>query len=301
MEQQINYIMKHWGYDHCKIENRFHQESSRLIYLISRSQEQRFILKGLPDSISETVIKGNVLAHEYLGNGKGIAPKIYYLLDGKSYLHIDDYHFYLIEYIEGRMLEETVEDEDALGKLARELHSYKDYTYPTGLTCNKAKFYTWFHEKSFKKEFDAILDGIPDFDIYEQCFIHTDLGPHNAMMRNNGSVVLVDLDDAGLGSKYLGLGWPLIMQFVKFDKQSHDKEYRFDLANAFLQGYYGADTLSRKEYELLWQGAIYMHISYMQTFGPDAIDSLWEILRYGMEQQEELWRILSTAVIETWQ
>ncbi|MDD4112070.1 MAG: hypothetical protein PHC56_03435 [Herbinix sp.] len=31
--------------------------------------------------------------------------------------------------------------------------------------------------------------------------MHTDLGPHNAMMRTNGQVVLIDFDDSGIDSK----------------------------------------------------------------------------------------------------
>ena len=30
----------------------------------------------------------------------------------------------------------------------------------------------------------------------------------------------------------------------------------------------------------------------MQTYGPYAVDSLWKILNFGMEQKEELWNRL---------
>ncbi len=36
----------------------------------------------------------------------------------------------------------------------------------------------------------------------------------------------------------------------------------------------------------------YMHISYMQVYGPCAVDSLWEILKFGMVQKEKLWERL---------
>lgn len=45
----------------------------------------------------------------------------------------------------------------------------------------------------------------------------------------------------------------------------------------------------RNEYDLIWKGAVFMHISYMQTYGPYAVDSLWAILNYGMAQKEKLW------------
>ena len=46
--------------------------------------------------------------------------------------------------------------------------------------------------------------------------------------------------------------------------------------------------MSREEQELLFAGAIQMHVSYMQTYGPYAVDSLWAILRSGMERGQSL-------------
>ena len=104
--------------------------------------------------------------------------------------------------------------------------------------------------------------------------------------------MLIDLDDSGIGSRYLDLGWPFIMQFVEHTEQMH-LSYRFDLAKAFLRGYYETARISPKEYDLLWQGAVFMHISYMQSYGPDAVDSLWSILQFGLEQKAALWEMLT--------
>lgn len=41
---------------------------------------------------------------------------------------------------------------------------------------------------------------------------------------------------------------------------------------------------------LLWQGAVQMHISNMQTYGPYAVDSLWANLQFGLAQKEKLWQ-----------
>lgn len=35
-----------------------------------------------------------------------------------------------------------------------------------------------------------------------------------------------------------------------------------------------------------------MHISYMQVYGPYAVDSLWKILNFGIAQKETLWELL---------
>lgn len=126
----------------------------------------------------------------------------------------------------------------------------------------------------------------------DRCFIHSDVGPHNSIRTADGKIYLIDLDDSGIGSRHLDLGWPFIMQFVDFNHDTGKMKYRFDLAKAFMDGYYDGKKPGRKEYDLLWQGAIYMHISYMQTYGPYAVDSLWKILKFGIDQKEFLWEML---------
>ena len=79
--------------------------------------------------------------------------------------------------------------------------------------------YEWFRERDFVKKFDGILDNIPDFEQLDQCFIHSDIGPQYTTLGKNDKVIFVDLDDAGVGSRFLNLGRPFIMQFadVNFD------------------------------------------------------------------------------------
>lgn len=279
-----------WGFKDIEIIEQFNKDSPRLIFKI-RADGCFYILKGIPVSKPESVILGNTLAHQYLGNRKGIAPQITNLPDGSLFIESDGFRFYLTEFITGKPMPTTTENEYLLGRLVKQLHTYKDYDYPSGLNENKQRFYEWFPEKAFKAEFDAILDMLPDFDEYDRCFIHTDLGPHNTIIRPDGKLILIDLDDAGIGSRYLDLGYAFIMQFVEHTEDMR-LSYRFDLAKAFLGGYYGNDKIPRLEYDLLWNGAVYMCISYMKSFGCDAVDSLWKILKFGLEQKEELWKML---------
>lgn len=286
--KQITRALAHWNITDFSVAERYRENSERIMCRIE-TENRTYFLKGIPREKGEITIQGNVLAHEYLGNQRHMAPAILRTNDGHSYIAQEEHWFYLMEYIGGKNLEETEADEYALGQLAAKLHSIREYTYPSSLNQDKSRFYGWFEEKPFNTEFDRILDELPDFSRYEQCFIHSDLGPHNAMRRDSGEVILIDLDDAGIGSKYLDLGWAFIMQFVDFNHQSGEMRYRFDLALAFLQGYYGEKPITQAEYDLIWQGAVYMHISYMQVYGPDAVDSLWQILKFGMNQKEELW------------
>ena len=289
---QIQAVLKHWELRDPCIEKQLHEDSPRLI-LIIRTDSGRFVLKGFPCTMQETTIRGNVQAHLFLGNEKGLAPRIYPMKEGRYYLRDREYWFYLIEFIEGRQMEETPEDEYRLGQAARELHALQGYSQGSPEDQSKKRFYEWFRDRPFVKEYDAILDSLPDFEKLDQCFIHSDLGPHNAMLSQDGRVVFIDLDDSGMGSRYLDLGWPFIMQFVDFETE--EMHYRFDLAESFVKGYYGEAGITREEYDLLFYGAEQMHISYMQSYGPYAVDSLWEILNYGIDQKEALWSRINKA------
>lgn len=302
MEQtSIQELMMYWGISQASVVKYFHSDSPRIVAKVSAG-DRTYILKGIPDSRDgqsrgEQTICGNTCAHVFLGNQKGIAPRIFPTKGGshKYYVKKDGYWFYLLEWVKGRPMQDTQEDELLLGRLARKLHTLEGYSLPSALDENKQRFYEWFCEKTFKAEFDQLLDKIPDFNLYNRCFIHTDLGPHNTIVRPNGEAVLIDLDDSGIGSRYLDIGWAFIMQFVEHTEQM-ELSYRFDLAQAFLKGYYGTAHISPKEYDLLWQGAIYMHISYMQSYGPGAVSSLWGILQFGLEQKAVLWELLEEGM-----
>lgn len=285
---QIQEILKHWDLSNPYLETCLKEDDGRSILKII-DDSGSYILKAFSSNVLEATINSNVQAHLFLGNEKGLAPKLYPLKTGEYYICIQDRWYYLMEYIEGRQMEETTEDEYKIGQATRELHDLNGYSSKSPFDQSKERFYQWFRDREFVKEFDTILDDIPDFEKLDQCFVHTDIGPHNTMLREDGQVVFIDLDDAGIGSRYLDLGWPFIMQFVDFDHDTEEMNYRFNLAESFLKGYYGKDSVSREEFDLLFYGAEQMHISYMQTYGPYAVDSLWKILNYGIEQKEELW------------
>lgn len=81
--QSINLheILTYWGFSDAEIVKHFHPDSPRIVAKI-RNENTYYILKGIPDtrdgeSRGEQTIRGNVLAHQFLGNQKGIAPRIF--------------------------------------------------------------------------------------------------------------------------------------------------------------------------------------------------------------------------------
>ncbi len=288
---QLQAVLEHWDLRDPRTEEQLNGKAPRLVYRI-KTDSGRFVLKGYPDESPEEGIGSCVRAHLFLGNEKGLAPCVYPMKNGGYYLRDQGYRFYLMEFIEGRQMEETPEDEYRLGHAAKKLHALYGCSLRSPLDQGKKRFYGWFRDRPFVRELDAILDALPDFEKLDQCFIHSDMGPHNAILSRDGRVVFIDLDDSGMGSRYLDLGWAFIMQFVEHDHETAKMEYRFDLAESFLKGYYGEKGITREEYDLIFYGAEQMHIAYMQSYGPYAVDPLWKILNYGMDRKEELWDMI---------
>lgn len=289
---QIRTVLQHWELRNPRAEGRLNGKPPRLVYPI-RTDSGRFVLKGYPCDTPEERVRGSVQAHLFLGNEKGLAPRVFPLKKGGYVLRDQGYWFYLMEFVEGRQLEETPEDEYRLGQAAKKLHTLQGCPVKSSLPQGKERFREWFRDRPFVREFDAILDTLPDFEKLDQCLIHSDMGPHNAMLSREGSVIFIDLDDSGTGSRYLDLGWAFIMQFVDFNHETSEMKYRFDLAESFLKGYYGEKGIPEEEYDLIFFGAEQMHISYMQSYGPHAVDALWKILNYGMSRKEILWDMIS--------
>ena len=158
---QLQAVLEHWELRNPCTEEQLNGKPPRLVYKIKTDSGQ-FVLKGFPCKTPETTISSNVQAHLFLGNDYNLAPRLYRLKDGRYYFCEQGYWFYLMEFIEGRQMEETPKDAYMIGQAARKLHSLKDYSRKTPDDQSKKRFYEWFRDLPFVREFDAILDKIPD-------------------------------------------------------------------------------------------------------------------------------------------
>ena len=292
----VSIIKDNWSFNEVEQLEQYDVWGERLVERF-RVDGKNVILKGI-GNVDEDIIISNVKAHQFLGNIHGMAPSIIRTKFETSFIYINDYYFYMMSYIDGRQLEDTVEDSIKLGVATRRMHHLNDYaiTSPLYSEEKRKKYRSWFDNHNFKEEFNTIIDGLIDFEMNEQCFIHTDVGPHNAKLNADGNVMFVDLDDAGYGPKYLDLGWPFIMQFVDHNKETGEMKYQFDLAVGFLKGYFSSKPIPQKVFDDLWDGAIYMHISYMKVYGPEAVEPLWDILNFGIANKNELYIMYHSSV-----
>ena len=124
----MDFVPEYWPLQKPVIIEQINEDSIRRLFRITTGTQQ-YVLKGFPGETAETTIKSNAAAHLILGNDNGMAPAIYPTRTGEYYIRHRGYWFYLMEFIEGRQMEETVDDEYRIGRLAKKLHDLNVHDY----------------------------------------------------------------------------------------------------------------------------------------------------------------------------
>ncbi len=213
MKQYINQVSEIWGLGSITVKN-LSSKGQRAVHII-QTDGGNYILKFFPPKIKENLIIKYTESLRYLNTkNPKLAPEIIETFNGDLYSEINGQFAYLMEKIAGRPLQENIEDEYRLGQASARLHQFSDYNIPSCLDIDSiiSDMKTKFAEYQFKSEYNKIIDSLPDFNKFKQTFIHTDIGPHNAMIADSNQVIFVDWDDAGQGSPYIDIGYPLITQ-----------------------------------------------------------------------------------------
>ena len=107
-----------------------------------------------------------------------------------------------------------------------------------------------------QEAYRRLLANLPDLDASPTALIHTDLAPSNVLATGDGTVILTDFDDLGLGPRVFDLGFPLLCWF-------HDGDV-FDEASALaFYGAYGArHRLDAQERALIVDAGIFYACMY---------------------------------------
>lgn len=302
IEKIIDLVKGYWSFDEVDHLEEFKSPGQKsVVHLLA--DDGHYVLKGYPKSIGEDQIVAYTQSHLFLGNEKALAPGLVPTKNSKNYLEYQGNYYYLMTYIDGRHLLDTPEDEYLLGQALKIVHGLQGYSYTSKVYGHEKlkEMLTWFGDKTFKPSYDKLLKTLPDFNKFDATFIHTDVGPHNSLINAQGKVIFIDLDDSGLGSSYLDLGWPFIMQFVNYNKVSGAMAYKEAAAIAFLEGYYQGQLIPQSDYQNIWHGAVFMHASYMKTYGDEAVEPLWAIMQYGLAWKERLYQAYHEKVApDTW-
>ncbi len=282
-----------WGLREVKLVKSLPAKGGRDVNVI-KTDAGDFVVKKFSVDINEDAVNRDTLALSYLDEKiVKISPHILKTKEDRLYAKIGDCYAYIMEYVSGRSAFETPEDEYRLGQASAILHSFEDYSIQAclqsslGIDERNSNLQKLFTEYSFKAEYDKVIDALPDFTQHWQSFIHTDIGPHNAIISDHDGVMFVDFDNAGRGSVHVDIGYPLITQFVRIQENAQI-HFNFENAQSFYKGYSSIRSLDEHDAELIFAGAVFMQLMYMPCYGKEAVNDMWKILTYALRYKDKL-------------
>ena len=131
------------------------------------------------------------------------------------------------------------------------------------------------------------MQSLPTFEALPEAFIHTDVAPTNAIERQNGDLTFIDWDDAGVGTRVLDVGFPLIQQFVSEERQFLERN-----ARAFYGAYFSRMKLTDEEMRHIFPAALLIALMYIK-YG----DTLkrWRRIEWAIENRGALDLVVNSA------
>ncbi len=69
------------------------------------------------------------------------------------------------------------------------------------------------------------------------------------------------------------------------NKRTKEIKFKQNVAKAFYQGYNSILPIKKEELELIYYGAVFMQLMYMPCFGNDAVEDMWAILKFSIDNK----------------
>ena len=270
-----------WPLSGVKAGEILQESGGRLVFEIS-AREGCFVCKVADQSTPKEDLIRDTFAFDFLkSNGFSHIPTLLRTSEGDAFLRINGAYTYVMEHVEGRNDTRRPQDWGTLAQIAAKLHDVPDYPYESLFTIEDElqKLESRSRALPFHKELMEIARQLPDFAGVSQSVIHSDLSLANAIRKPDGSMVLIDWDDAGLGPTILDLGFPLLCYFVC----SEDLNFERGRARAFFGTYFSRRSLPARDRALIFDVGIFYLLIYC-TFG-DA-ERKWQRLRYALNNRE---------------
>jgi Ser/Thr protein kinase RdoA (MazF antagonist) len=145
-------------------------------------------------------------------------PRILKTKTGRNYQNVHGQPVYILEYIADSEPPRTKANCRRLGEIAGSLHKVRGYPYSYLFSVADVmpELYEIASTLLFGQEYEQIVRTLPDFETLPVSLIHGEiLG--NCVKRPDGGIVIIDWDEAGIGTRVLDLGHPLVQAFLSED------------------------------------------------------------------------------------
>jgi Ser/Thr protein kinase RdoA (MazF antagonist) len=281
-------VEEHWPLTDVVLGNVLQESGERTVSMIS-SAEGRFVVKVSDQWRSAQVAERHAFIFEFLREaGLGHVPALVKTRTGRNYQIIGDHPVYILEFIEGVELARTPENCRRLGEIAGALHAIGGYPHNYLFTVADVlpEMLEIAEALRFGREYAQIVKALPDFRDLPVALIHGEiLG--NCVQRPDGRIVIVDWDEAGIGTRVLDLGHPLIQVFL-----SEDLDWEGECARGFYEGYFSRVQLDGRELGRIYDAGLFYALRYV-IYGNT--EKRWKRIQFALRNREWLESVVRDA------
>ena len=284
----VTFIKQYWPLHDITVKSKSPLGGTpRLVHHIV-SAEGDFIIKAADESKDATAVARDTAIFAFLGQHNFPAPTLLPAKDSQPFIKHDGRYWYMLSYVRGTQPERTPENYRKLGELTAQLHNLKGYGIATSFTFAKEMelMRQRAADQHTPEEYLRLVNQLPDLSRYPTSLIHTDIGMNNAIQDNKGDIYLIDWDDAGIGTRILDIGFPLICGFL-----SEDLHFETDNASAFYQGYFAHTALTEEERAHIFDAALFYVLMY-SIDGKHFYEGNLKKAMWAVEHRDEIERVL---------
>ncbi len=236
------------------------------------------------DPLPFECIRQNLAVFDFLASRAfPYIPTLLKTSDGRAFVYAPRQSVIVLEYLAGERPAATPATWAEYGVIARTLNAYQAYPHPYAVATEGAIAELTEQAKHhvYADRFQTFVSWLtPLLHAPNHGLIHGEMNLANAAYRGDGTLVLLDWDDAGMGPTVLEAGYPLIIVFLTEDLQPQP-----DLARAFYQSYYAGSAPNDDEKDLVFRAALLHALRYMPFANQQ---QRWERICYAVAHKEQL-------------
>jgi Ser/Thr protein kinase RdoA (MazF antagonist) len=284
-----HFIAERWPLAEVRLGATIREFDTRAVRIVE-ADEGRFVVKTTNQWRDAEDAATHLAIFDFLEQqGFMHLPQLLRTRDNSSCCQYNGQFAYILEYIDGQAPQPTELNYFAIGTIIGALHAYADYPYPYLFSYQEVRpeFDRVAQALPFGDAYLTYVQALPDFDALPQTLIHGEV-IGNTLQRNNGALVVLDWDEAGVGPRVFDLGHPLIGTFVTEALQVQEA-----LIHAFYRGYFSNVMLPEPEIEQIFDAALFYALRYI-VYGDT--QKRWRRLQWAASHRKKIMSIVYRAL-----
>jgi Ser/Thr protein kinase RdoA (MazF antagonist) len=272
-------IEAYWPLTAVSLQRIQREPGQRAISVIT-AREGRFVAKVSDQWRSDEVAQRHAAIFDFLrAAGFAHAPALLKTRTGCDYQVIDGQPVYVLEFVRGRAPSRTPAACRRLGEITGALHLIAGYPHGYLFTVADVmpELFDIADTLPFAADYAQMVRALPDFGPLPVCLIHGEiLG--NCVETPGGRVFVIDWDEAGIGTRVLDVGNPLLTTFL-----SEDLAFEEENARAFYRGYFSKVALTPDEVDRVFDAALFYALRYV-IYGNT--DKRWRRIQFAVNHRQ---------------